>query len=88
MAYFSKKTKQRIMDDYLNATGRNTYDPKEFVMWLKDQPDHEAYKAFWGTSDEELLQCSGVLIWRGVSHRVCASWLRLRWSKAKCAALR
>ena len=29
-------------------TGKNMYDPKEFVMWLKDQPDHEAHKAFLG----------------------------------------
>ena len=37
MAYFSKKTKQRIIDDYL-ATGKNMYDPAEFIDWLKDHP--------------------------------------------------
>ena len=72
MAYFSKKTKQRIMDDYLNATGRNTYDPKEFVMWLKDQPDHEAHRAFWGTSDEE-----AAMQWRIDLARRFASGLRI-----------
>ena len=54
MAYFSKKTKQRIIDDYLQQTGNNMYVPQEFIDWLADRPDHEAYKAFHGR-DAELL---------------------------------
>ena len=46
MAYFSKKTKQRIIDDYLQQTGKNMFVPQEFIDWLADYPDHEAYKAF------------------------------------------
>lgn len=72
MAYFSKKTKQRIMDDYLSKTGKNMYVPEEFVLWLKDQPDHEAHKAFWGTSDEE-----AAMQWRIDLARRFASGLRI-----------
>jgi hypothetical protein len=72
MAYFSKKTKQRIMDDYLNLTGRNIYVPEEFLLWLKDQPDHEAHKAFWGTNDED-----AAMQWRIDLARRFASGLRI-----------
>jgi len=72
MAYFSKKTKQRIMDDYLHVTGNNMFVPEEFVLWLKDQPDHEAHKAFWGTSDED-----AAMQWRIDLARRFASGLRI-----------
>ena len=45
--YFSKKTKQRIIDDYLNETGRNRFIPEEFINWLQHKPDHEMYDAFF-----------------------------------------
>ena len=51
---FSKHTKQRVIDEYMQATGTNMYVPEEFVTWLQGQPDHEAYEAFHGR-DEELL---------------------------------
>ena len=54
MANFSKKTKQRIIDDYLQATGANMYVPSEFVSWLSGQQDHECYSAFYGVSDDVL----------------------------------
>ena len=54
MANFSKKTKQRIIDDYLHITGSNMYVPCEFVAWLSGQHDHEAYSAFYGISNDEL----------------------------------
>jgi len=54
MAYFSKKTKQRIIDDYLQQTGKNMFVPQELIDWLADRPDHEAYKAFHGRDDELL----------------------------------
>lgn len=50
---FSTKTRQRIIDGYLHATGRNLFVPSEFVDWLADQPEHECYKAFFGKSDAE-----------------------------------
>ena len=54
MAKFNKKTKQKIIDAYLNDTGRNAFVPEEFVTWLADKPSHIAYKAFHG-QDEHLL---------------------------------
>lgn len=72
MAYFSKKTKQRIIDDYLHSTGKNTYVPEEFVDWLADQPEHEAYKAFYGMDDAEAARQ-----WRIDMARNMASGLRI-----------
>ena len=54
MANFSKKTKQRIIDDYLHATGANMYVPSEFVSWLSGRHDHECYSAFYGVSNDDL----------------------------------
>jgi hypothetical protein len=51
--YFSRKTKQRIIDDYLNETGRNRFIPEEFINWLQHKPDHEMYDAFFGMDDSE-----------------------------------
>lgn len=56
MANFSKKTKQKIIDDYLHETGRNMFVPEEFIIWLQDHPDHIAYNAFHGRDDDLLWQ--------------------------------
>jgi len=53
MSKFSKKTKQRIIDDYLQTTGANMFVPSEFVDWLAGEPEHEAYQAFYGIDDVE-----------------------------------
>ncbi len=53
MANFSKKTKQRIIDDYLQQTGANMFVPADFVDWLAGQPEHEAYPAFYEMDDAE-----------------------------------
>ena len=50
---FPKKERQRIIDEYLAASGRNMFVPHEFVDWLKEQPQHEAYDWFYGTDDAE-----------------------------------
>lgn len=49
---FKAKDRQRIIDNYLAGTGRNMFIPHEFIDWLSDQPEHEVYDAFFGTSDE------------------------------------
>ena len=54
MSSFARKTKQRIIDEYLQATGLNMFVPEEFVTWLLDHPEHEVYQAFHGR-DEQLL---------------------------------
>ena len=56
MSKFNKKTRQRMVDDYLNDTGRNTFKADEFVLWLETQPDLPAYDAFHGRDDELLWQ--------------------------------
>jgi hypothetical protein len=50
---FKQKTRQRIIDGYLAATGRNLFQPREFVEWLADKPDHEAYPIIFAKSDGE-----------------------------------
>lgn len=45
------KERQRIIDGYLAATGRNIFQPAEFIDWLETQPDHEAYEWFFGIDD-------------------------------------
>ena len=49
---FSKKTKQKVIDDYLASSGKNIFVPDEFVDWLADQPDHEMYDTFYGVDDQ------------------------------------
>ena len=48
---FKRKDRQRIIDDYLNATGENQFHPAAFIDWLSDHPDHEAYEWFFGMTD-------------------------------------
>ena len=50
---YTTKTRQRIIDDYLAATGSNMFIPGEFIDWLQDKPQHEAYPWFFGKSDED-----------------------------------
>lgn len=51
MAGFPMKERQAIIDNYLAATGRNLFNPAEFIDWLGGQPDHEAYPWFFGMDD-------------------------------------
>ena len=53
MAQFTKKDRQRIIDEYLSGTGINMFVPGEFIDWLSGQPDHEAYPWFFTKSDTE-----------------------------------
>lgn len=48
---FKAKDRQRIIDQYLNATGENLFQPGAFIDWLSDQPDHECYDWFFGKDD-------------------------------------
>lgn len=72
MAGFPKKERQRIIDEYLAATGRNMFHPAEFIDWLKDQPEHEAYQWFYGMEDEHAARQ-----WRIQLARQMASGLRI-----------
>lgn len=48
-AWWSRR--QAIIDGYLAETGANMFVPGEFVDWLKDRPDHEAYPWFYAKDD-------------------------------------
>ena len=51
MAGFSRAERQKIIDDYLNKTGANTFHPGEFIDWLKDHPESQAYELFYAMDD-------------------------------------
>lgn len=53
MAKFDRTYRQKIVDEYLNASGQNVFVPSEFIDWLRDQPDHRVYPVFFGKSDED-----------------------------------
>lgn len=52
MAGFTAKDRQRIIDAYLADSGANLFVPAEFVDWLSERRDHEAYGWFFGQGDE------------------------------------
>lgn len=56
MARWNSSERQRMVDDYLNVSGRNHFVPREFLDWLKGQVGHPAYDLFFGKSDVELAQ--------------------------------
>ena len=72
MSNFARKTKQRIIDEYLQATGLNIFKADEFVDWLANQPEHEMYSAFYGTDD-----ATAARQWRIDMARRMASGLRI-----------
>ena len=72
MSNFAKKTKQRIIDEYLQTTGLNIFKPDEFVDWLATQPEHELYDAFYGMDDSVAARN-----WRIDKARQMASGLRI-----------
>ena len=53
MSKFAKRDRQRIIDGYLAESGRNLFIAGEFIDWLADKPDHEAYDLFYGIDDTE-----------------------------------
>jgi hypothetical protein len=50
---FRRQDRQRIIDGYLSATGRNMFIAAEFIDWLAGQHEHEAYDLFFKLDDEE-----------------------------------
>lgn len=49
---FKKADRQRIIDEYLAASGANIFIPGDFIDWLSGRPDHVAYPLFYGMDDE------------------------------------
>lgn len=50
---FKKSKRQAIIDGYLATTGKNLFIASEFIDWLQDEPEHEAYPWFFGKDDAE-----------------------------------
>jgi len=50
---FKKASRQKIIDGYLQDSGRNLFIAGEFIDWLEGQPDHDAYPWFFGQDDAE-----------------------------------
>lgn len=72
MSNFARKTRHRIITQYLSDTGKNIYVPEEFVDWLANKPEHEMYDAFYGTDD-----ATAARQWRIDLARRLASGLRI-----------
>lgn len=68
MSRFKSKDRQRIIDGYLSATGRNLFVPAEFVDWLEGQTDHEAWPWFFGSGDAEAARQHRVLLARQLAN--------------------
>jgi hypothetical protein len=49
---FTKRDRQKIIDDYLQDSGENMFSAAAFIDWLADQPDHQAYPWFFAKDDE------------------------------------
>lgn len=73
MAKFDRTYRQKIVDEYLNDTGRNAFVPKEFLEWLAERPDHRAYPLFFDKTEEEAAK-----EWRLGAVRSFVSGLRIR----------
>lgn len=72
MATFGKSERQRVIDGYLAATGRNMFNAAEFIDWLAGQPDHDAYSWFYGKDD-----ATAARDWRIQMARQMANGLRI-----------
>ena len=83
MGNFARKTKQRIIDEYLQATGLNIFKADEFVDWLATQPEHEMYDAFYGIDDS-----TAARNWRIDMARRMASGLRIVLSRKRSNKVR
>jgi len=68
MAGFSMKQRQAIIDGYLAATGRNSFNPAEFIDWLSTEPDHEAYEWFFGMDDASAAREHRIAMARGMAN--------------------
>ena len=51
MGALTRTDRQRICDAYLNASGANRFVAPDFVDWLRDKPEHEAYEWVYAKSE-------------------------------------
>ena len=72
MAAWNARERQRVVDGYLNASGRNQFEPREFLAWLRERPDHPVYPVFFAMDDADAAQA-----WREGRVRHWVSGLRI-----------
>lgn len=48
----TRTRKQAIIEGYFDAVGTQIFVASEFIDWLSEKPEHEAYPWFFGQSDE------------------------------------
>lgn len=65
---FTKKDRQKIIDEYLSASGANMFVPAEFIDWLGAKPDHEAYELFYGIDDATAAREHRILLARQMAN--------------------
>lgn len=53
MARWTTRERQKFVDEYLNATGRNQFVPREALDWLKPQKKHPLWSVFFERSDAD-----------------------------------
>jgi hypothetical protein len=84
MAAWSARERQRVVDAYLNASGRNQFVPREFLAWLRERPDHPVYETFFGMDDAEAAQA-----WREgrVRHWISGLRIAVRMAEASPSAV-
>lgn len=51
MPAFGRTYRQKIIDEYLNATRRNAFVPAEFLHWLEPQKAHRVWLVFFGKDE-------------------------------------
>jgi hypothetical protein len=56
MAAWSARERQRVVDAYLNESGRNQFVPREFLAWLRERPDHPVHPVFFAMDDADAAQ--------------------------------
>jgi hypothetical protein len=49
----NRSYRQKVLQEYLNSTGRNTFQPAEFLAWLEPQPEHRVWHVFFGKNDAD-----------------------------------
>jgi hypothetical protein len=49
---FTRRDRQKIIDDYLQDSGENMFNASAFIDWLADRPDHVAYSWFFEKDDQ------------------------------------
>lgn len=50
----TKEIKKQALEDFHSETGNNIVNADDFIAWIKEKPDHAAYKVFYEKDDATL----------------------------------